>query len=98
MKIVRALTSLACLLIACSSAFGGIQPSFQLQTSSWRATDIVVVTEEKQIDGVVKVLESWKGDLKPGQVLTIPELAEFNAKSARMIHVWLSDGPSFDQT
>lgn len=94
MKIVHALTSLACLLIVCSPAFGGIRPSFQLQTSSWRATDIVVVTEEKQIDGVVKVIESWKGDLKAGQVLTLPELAEFKSKQARMVHKWPTDESS----
>jgi surface antigen-like variable number repeat protein/PBS lyase HEAT-like repeat-containing protein len=94
MKLVHALTSLACLLIVCSSAFGGIRPSFHLQTSSWRATDIVVVTEEKQIDGVVKVLETWKGDLKPGHVITLSELAEFNAKNSRMVRVWAQDESS----
>ena len=88
MKIQHALTSLACLLIVFGSALGGIQPSFHLQTSAWRATDIVVVTEEKQIDGVVKVIESWKGDLKPGQVITLPELAEFKARDARVVHRW----------
>src|SRR5690349_20846659 len=88
MKIIHTLTSLTFLLILCSSALAGIQPSFQLKTSSWRATDIVVVTEEKQIDGVVKVIETWKGDLKPGQVLTLAELAEFKSKNARMVHRW----------
>lgn len=66
MKIVHALTALLCLLIVSSSASAGIRPSFFLETSSWRATDIVVVAEEEQIDGVMKVLETLKGDLKPG--------------------------------
>lgn len=88
MKTAHALTSLACLLIICTPAFGGIRPSFQLKTSSWRATDIVVVTEGKEIDGVVKVIETWKGDLKPGQVLTLPELAEFKTRNARLVHRW----------
>lgn len=88
MRVAHALASLTCLLFVCSSAFGGIRPSFQLQTSSWRATEIVVVTEDKEIDGVVKVLESWKGDLKIGQLITIPELEEFKAEKARMVHQW----------
>jgi hypothetical protein len=76
------------ILVACASAVAGIRPSFMPEESSWRATDIVVVTEGKDIDGVVQVIESWKGDLKPGSTLTIPELAEFKTKDARLIDNW----------
>jgi hypothetical protein len=95
MKIVHALTALLCLLIVSSSASAGIRLSFFLEASSWRATDIVVVAEEEQIDGVMKVLETLNGDLKPGQVISIPELAEFKTKEARLIHTpWERGGSS----
>jgi hypothetical protein len=49
------------------------------------ATDIVVATEGNSIDGQLIVLESLKGELKPGDSLTIPELEGFNSQEARAI-------------
>lgn len=64
-----------CVLLAGSTAgVCGIRPSFMLDYSSWHATNIVVVTPLGQ-DGIFQVLESWKGDLLPGTVLSVPELA-----------------------
>jgi hypothetical protein len=91
-KAIRILTSLFVVLVACSAALGGIRPSFLSEVCSWRATDIVVVTEGKEIDGVFTVLESLKGDLKPGQTIEIPEMAEFKSKDARLIN-----GPWYEQ-
>lgn len=54
-------------------AFGGIGPSFGLDYCAWHATDIVVV-EVLQEDGVFAVVESWKGELQPGEHVTVPEL------------------------
>src|SRR5262245_63476344 len=62
-----------------------IQPSFHLDACAWSATHIVVVTEGEKIDGVVEVLESWKGDLKKGERITVPELAAFAPDAARAI-------------
>ena len=45
-----------------------------LDYSSWHATDIVVVTPLAD-DGNFEVLESWKGDLRPGTIIAIPDLA-----------------------
>lgn len=61
----------------------GIRPSFSLEDSSWKATEIVVVTEEEKIDGNVRVLEVWKGDLKAGTELSVPELASFAEEEKR---------------
>src|SRR5258708_20871521 len=88
-KAIRMLSSLFVVLGACSAASGGIRPSFLSDTCSWRATDIVVVTEGKEIDGVFTILEILKGDLKVGATIKVPELAEFKAKDARSISGWL---------
>src|SRR5215470_749412 len=79
------LTSGLLVLLFVSSASGGIRPSFSPEASGWRATDIVVVTEGGEIDGVLKILETWKGDLKPGQTIIVPELAEFRTDEARSV-------------
>jgi hypothetical protein len=50
------------------------------------ATHIVVASEDAIIDGHLTVLESWKGDLNPGDKLFIPEFAAFNSTISRAIH------------
>ena len=85
-KISTTLTSLLFLLTVSSAASAGLRPSFDPEGCSWRATDIVVVTEGSQIDGNFKVLETWKGDLKPGQMISVPELASFKDQAARLIY------------
>src|SRR6185369_5181374 len=84
-KISTTLTSLLFLLTVSSAASAGLRPSFDPDGCSWRATDIVVVTEGSQIDGNFKVLETWKGDLKPGQTIRVPELRSFQDQAARLI-------------
>ena len=51
----------------------GIRPSFSLDRCTWSATHIVSV-QTTPADGVFSVVESWKGDLKAGDSLEIPEL------------------------
>jgi len=51
----------------------GIRPSFSLDGCSWSATHIVLVQTTPE-DGVFSVVESWKGDLKAGDLLDLPEL------------------------
>jgi hypothetical protein len=67
------------------SAFGWVRPSFELEPCVWDASHIVVVTMGPPIDGVAKVEESWKGDLKKGDVIRIPQLATFAPKEKRLI-------------
>ena len=67
------LCALLILLTPCR-VFGGVRTSFMLDYSSWHATDIVVVTSLGD-DGNFEVLESWKGDLRPGAIMSIPDLA-----------------------
>jgi hypothetical protein len=73
------------LLVVNRSVFALLGPSFDLDNCSWDATHIVVVAKGQVIDGNVTVVESWRGDLKIGDKLTIPELAEFADAKRREI-------------
>jgi hypothetical protein len=68
-----------------STAEAIIRPSFSLDSCTWEASHIVVVTEGDKIDGVIEVLECWKGDLNKGDRLNVPELAEFAPKDKRKV-------------
>jgi hypothetical protein len=70
-----------------SVARAGIRPSFEMETSTWDATDIVLVTVGDKIDGTFTVLETWKGNLKPGAKVKVPELADFASEESRTIHI-----------
>jgi hypothetical protein len=61
-----------------------IRPSFTLEYSSWHSTDVVVVTATAR-SGEFEVIESWKGDLRYGDHVVIPELKP----NAKAIPVWL---------
>jgi hypothetical protein len=69
------------------SVVAEIGPSFSLEDSAWRATDILVVTEGPTIDGNLRVLEVWKGSLKVNTDVSIPELASFADETARVVSV-----------
>ena len=81
----RALVCLVLALVNTDTAFAIIQPSFYLDDCAWHATHIVVVTKGKKIDENVEVVESWKGDLKKGDPIAVPELAVFALEKERVI-------------
>ncbi len=60
-------------------------PSFSLSYSAWDATDVVVATEGDVTDGKFKVLETWKGGVKAGADLTVPELATLASDKTRTV-------------
>ncbi|MBA3765699.1 MAG: hypothetical protein H0W99_01675 [Acidobacteria bacterium] len=98
MKLARGLIPLIFIFLFCSHASANIRPSFWLEACSWRATHIVVATEGKKIDGVLRVLESWKGELMVGETIRIPELAAFNPTEARKVHpLWSDTEPGAQQ-
>jgi len=72
MRIFKVCWSLILLVLA-HPAFPAIRPSFRLDHSSWHATHIVLAITTP-VDGTFKVIESWKGDLRVGERLVIPEL------------------------
>jgi hypothetical protein len=51
----------------------GFRPSFSLDSCTWDATHIVLVVTTSESDPFT-VMESWKGDLKPGDNIRVPEL------------------------
>jgi len=53
-------------------------PGFPLDEEAWRATHIVLASREARSGGAIVVSECWKGDLKPGETLTVPFLAAFD--------------------
>jgi hypothetical protein len=76
MRLKAACVSLAACLMWTISAIplnAALGPSFDLDYCSWNATHIVLVQTTAN-DSVVSVLESWKGDLKPGDSIEVPEL------------------------
>jgi hypothetical protein len=73
------------LFIATSLCMAGIRPSFELDRSTWYATDIVVASEGENIDGKFSVVEVLKGKLARGDILNINELSWFKDKSRRIV-------------
>lgn len=62
--------------------------AFSLEYSTWNATDIVVATEGEEIDGNVKVLETWKGSLKSKDSIFVAGLASFAPEANRKVSTW----------
>jgi hypothetical protein len=87
-RVSRTTLALVFLSLWTPLASGAIGPSFDLDGCCWKATHVVVVTEGKQLDGAIKVLESWKGDLRKGDRLTLPALAKFAPPEKRTIVFW----------
>lgn len=89
-------TAVSVLTCSADASAMAIQPSFNQDGCAWRATHIVVVTEGDKIDGVVEVLESWKGDLKKGDRITVPELAAFAPEKERAVNYLLIEKTPVD--
>jgi hypothetical protein len=65
--------SLVALLVFFLPALAAIRPSFGLDFCSWNATHIVLA-EITPRDDKFHVLESWKGNLHPGDLIRLPQL------------------------
>jgi len=74
------------ILVSTSQSFAARRPSFILDYSLWKATHIVLATEGNVIDGRLKVIESWKGNLKPDSEIVLPELTTFSAEESRRVN------------
>jgi hypothetical protein len=75
----------AILVALAAPTVAAIRPSFSLEYSAWEATDIVVATEGETIDGNLQIIEVWKGGLKAGEHISVPELAEFAPETKRIV-------------
>ena len=93
-RIASSLTTFSCVVTfsfflgMATVASAGARPSFSLDLSVWRATHIVLATEGDLIDGHIKIIESWKGDLEPGARVVLPGLADFADVESRRVHNW----------
>jgi len=80
--VLTSVLAIACLF----PAYAKLHAPLDLQSCARRASHIVLVTEGDVVDGQLLILESLKGDVIPGGMLTIPELASFRKEEAREIH------------
>lgn len=60
-------------LVVTQATHAGFRPSFSLDMCAWDSTHIAVVSVTPD-DGVFRVIESLKGDLKIGETVTVPDL------------------------
>lgn len=60
-------------------------PSFGLDGCAWNATCIVVATEGQKIDGRVRVLECWLGDVQRGEEIRLKDLASYALENRRTV-------------
>ena len=70
---MRTLRCLIALLVWAIPSFAGIRSSFGVDSASWTATDIVLA--KPGTNGAFTVLEVWKGGLRTGDIVLVPELA-----------------------
>lgn len=90
-----AMKKIACsfvlIILVSSIAHAGEIPSFLPRFSATKATNVIVASEGEKIDGFLDVLDTWKGDLKKGERIWVPELASFRYEESRRIKSWGSD-------
>jgi hypothetical protein len=89
---MRYALGLALCLFTASMLRAEIRPSFYVDAVSWDATHVIVATEGEAIDGTLTVLESWKGELQPGETVTVPALAAFRTEESRRVSKGWSSG------
>src|SRR4051794_31492518 len=70
------------LLGSARAARASSAPSFSLDECAWNASHIVVACPEGP-EGTVRVLESWAGDLRPGETLSLPGLGPLREQALR---------------
>lgn len=73
-------------------------PSFDLDYSSWHATDIVEVSEGPVIDGEVTITKVFKGPSTVDSVFTLDSLKQFKDKQRRSVGYSLFDEQAADDS
>ena len=73
------MNSLAALLVFSPAlAFSALTPSFDLEWQLKESQVVVLATEGDVIDGKLTVLSSYRGSLKPGDVINLPLLSRLS--------------------
>ena len=76
----------ALLVFSPAFAFSARTPSFDLAWHLKESRVIVLATEGDVIDGKLTVLSSYRGILKPGDVINLPLLRDFRDPARRVAH------------
>jgi len=67
---VRTLAAISCPLLVAPYVYGRIEPSFRLEESAWQASDVVLL-ETTVNDAEFIVTESWRGNLRVGELIEV---------------------------
>ena len=78
-------TAFVVLSLCDSAAIANVHTVVSIDYCARTATHIVLVRSQPRMDGQVTVLESLRGNLKPGESLVIPSLAKFRSDESRHI-------------
>lgn len=76
----------ACMVALARPARAETLPTFSEEMHVRRATEVIVATEGEALDGVVEVLASWRGTLRPGDRTQVVGLAGFVNSSEAVFH------------
>lgn len=87
-RILILICTLLCWCCLGELARAEIRPSFCLESSIYEATDIILASEGKDIDGNMTVLKVLKGSLRVGDTISIPKLADFRSEKSRSVRPW----------
>jgi hypothetical protein len=81
MKLIRWFLIGMALFVMTFPSFAKSHLTIDVKAIANLASDVVVVTEGDTIDGQLTILETWKGKLKVGDKLSIPEFQDFKEKT-----------------
>jgi hypothetical protein len=72
--LTRLLPICIALCLITSTTLARLRPGFFLEYNTWQATDIILVKDDGDLRPRVKVVESWKGNLRPGDTIVVEGL------------------------
>ena len=70
--------------------YAKIRPSFEEHDVAWNA-DEIVLAQAIDAPGMFVVLEVWKGHFAVGQQIDLPEMKEFETRTARTLGCWWNE-------
>lgn len=85
MRAIRILKIVLLIFISAPSNSAKIHSRISVEVCANLASHVVIVSVSDNFNGELIVRDSWKGDLKPGQIINIPELKSFKSLESRSI-------------
>ena len=84
MSRLRLSTIMLLSLVFVAPCIARVSETFYVESNTWDASQIVAVLETGN-PGEFRVIETWKGDLKPQETIRVPEMATFQKESLRRV-------------